>query len=198
MSDTEIYISNLTLAYGKNVFIRDLSIEKKGPSLIKVYGNNGAGKTSLLRYVGGIFEGNLNEEARKIKAPKGIKLLDNTTSLIDDLSVGENIKFFTKGILYEEKQQDELLTKVGMSKFNGDIVGDLSSGMKKRIETAILIWKKPSIICLDEPENFLDIDGVRIVRYIIKETIESGGIVIYSSLDKEAGDLNYDFRIDLN
>ena len=170
----------------------------KRQSLIKVYGNNGAGKTSLLRYISGIFEGSINEEDCIIEASKGIKLMDNAPSLIEDLSVGENIKFFTKGMLYEEKQQNELLTKVGMDKFNRDIVGDLSSGMKKRIETAILIWKKPSIVCLDEPENFLDKDGVKIVRHIIKETIKSGGIVIYSSLDKETGDFNYDLRIDLN
>ena len=198
MSDTNIHISNLTLSYGKNVFIRDLSIDLEGPSLVKVYGNNGAGKTSLLRYISGIFEGSINEEDCIIEASKGIKLMDNAPSLIEDLSVGENIKFFTKGMLYEEKQQNELLTKVGMDKFNRDIVGDLSSGMKKRIETAILIWKKPSIVCLDEPENFLDKDGVKIVRHIIKETIKSGGIVIYSSLDKETGDFNYDLRIDLN
>ena len=49
--------------------------------------------------------------------------------------------------------------------------------MKKRIETAILIWKKPSIVCLDEPENFLDKDGVKIVRHIIKETIKNKGLL---------------------
>ncbi len=198
MSETKINISKLTLSYGKNAFIKNLSIDLEAPSLIKVYGNNGAGKTSLLRYISGIFEGSINEEDCIIEASKGIKLMDNAPSLIEDLSVGENIKFFTKGMLYEEKQQNELLTKVGMDKFNRDIVGDLSSGMKKRIETAILIWKKPSIVCLDEPENFLDKDGVKIVRHIIKETIKSGGIVIYSSLDKETGDFNYDLRIDLN
>ena len=198
MSETKINISKLTLSYGKNAFIKNLSIDLEAPSLIKVYGNNGAGKTSLLRYISGIFEGSINEEDCIIEASKGIKLMDNAPSVIEDLSVGENIKFFTKGMLYEEKQQNELLTKVGMDKFNRDIVGDLSSGMKKRIETAILIWKKPSIVCLDEPENFLDKDGVKIVRHIIKETIKSGGIVIYSSLDKETGDFNYDLRIDLN
>jgi|TARA_B100001750_G_scaffold100166_1_gene79280 ABC-type multidrug transport system ATPase subunit len=198
VSETKINISKLTLSYGKNAFIKNLSIDLEAPSLIKVYGNNGAGKTSLLRYISGIFEGSINEEDCIIEASKGIKLMDNAPSLIEDLSVGENIKFFTKGMLYEEKQQNELLTKVGMDKFNRDIVGDLSSGMKKRIETAILIWKKPSIVCLDEPENFLDKDGVKIVRHIIKETIKSGGIVIYSSLDKETGDFNYDLRIDLN
>ena len=197
MRYTNIYIPNLTLSYGKNVFIRDLSIKLEGPCLVKVYGNNGAGKTSLLRYIAGIFEGNVNEGKNTIQAKEGIKLLDNTPSLIDDLSVGENIRFFTKGELYEEEHQNELLNKVGMDRFNKDTVSDLSSGMKKRIETAILIWKKPSIVCLDEPENFLDKDGVKIVKHIIQETIKAGGIVMYSSLDKEPGNLTYDERIDL-
>ena len=175
MSDTNIHISNLTLSYGKNVFIRDLSVDLEGPSLVKVYGNNGAGKTSLLRYIVGIFEGSVNEEKKRIQAEEGIKLLDNTPSLIEN----------------------ELLNKVGMNKFNKDVVANLSSGMKKRIETAILIWKKPSIVCLDEPENFLDQDGVKIVKHIIQETIKAGGIVIYSSLQKEPGNLHYDVRIDL-
>ena len=197
MSDTNIYIPNLTLSYGKNIFIRDLSIDLEGPSLVKVYGGNGAGKTSLLRYIAGIFDGNVNEAKNTIEAKEGIKLLDNTPSLIDDLNVGENIRFFTKGALYEEEHQNELLNKVGMDKFNKDTVANLSSGMKKRIETAILIWKKPSIVCLDEPDNFLDKDGVKIVKHIVQETVRAGGIVIYSSLDKESGDLAYDVRIDL-
>ncbi len=197
MSDTNIYIPNLTLSYGKNVFIRDLSIDIEGPSVIKVFGSNGSGKTSLLRYISGIFEGNADGEGNRIEAKRGIKLLDNTPSLLNDLNVGENIKFFTKGILFTEEEQNELLTKVGMDKFNKDVIGGLSSGMKKRIETAILLWKKPSIVCLDEPENFLDKDGVKIIQHIIKETISFGGIVIYSSLEKEQGVLKYDLRLDL-
>ena len=98
MSDTNIYIPNLTLSYGKNVFIRDLSIDIEGPSVIKVFGSNGAGKTSLLRYISGIFEGNADGEGNRIEAKRGIKLLDNTPSLLNDLSVGENIKFFTKAL----------------------------------------------------------------------------------------------------
>jgi len=193
-----INISDLTLSYGKDTFLKSLSLKVKGPSVIKIYGSNGAGKTSLLRAIAGVFDGDIKKGSIEIEAQQTIKLLDNTPSLIDDLSVKENIQFFTKGALMAEKQQENLLVKVGMQEFQNDLVSTLSSGMKKRIEIAILIWVKPSIVCLDEPSNFLDDDGIQIVDYLIEQVFQNQGIVIYSSLGKDEEKIDCDFTVNLD
>ena len=198
MNDIRINISDLTLAYGKDAFIKNFSLKVNGPSVVKIYGSNGAGKTSLLRYIAGIYEGNEKEGSIELEAHKTIKLLDNTPSLIDDLYVRENIKFFTKGSLITTQQQEELLVKVGMQEFQDDLVSTLSSGMKRRIEIAILLWASPSIVCLDEPGNFLDDDGMQVIDYLIKQIVQNQGIVVYSSLDGGKERIGYDMKVDLD
>jgi ABC-2 type transport system ATP-binding protein len=198
VNDIRINISNLTLSYGKDAFIKDLSFEVNGGSIVKVYGSNGAGKTSLLRCIMGIFDGEEKEGSIELEPQQTIKLLDNTPSLIEDLTVSENIKFFTNGTLITRQQQEGILTQVGMQEFRDDLVSILSSGMKKRIEIAILLWAKPNIICLDEPDNFLDDDGIQVIDYLIKKTIQNKGIVVYSSLDDDKDRIGYDLKVDLD
>ena len=198
MNDIRIDISKLTLSYGRDAFIKDLSLKVNGPSVVKIYGSNGAGKTSLLRYIAGIFEGEQREGSIELETQQTIKLLDNTHSLIDDLSVSENIKFFTKGTLLTRHQQEEILIKVGMQEFQDDLVSILSSGMKRRIELAILLWASPNIVCLDEPGNFLDNNGMKVVDYLIKKTIQNKGIVLYSSLDEQKDRIAHDLKVDLD
>ena len=198
MNDIRINISDLTLSYGKDAFIKNFSLKVNGPSVVKIYGSNGAGKTSLLRYIAGIYEGNEKEGSIELEAHQTIKLLDNTPSLIDDLYVRENIKFFTKGSLITKQQQEELLVKVGMQEFQDDLVSTLSSGMKRRIEIAILLWASPSIVCLDEPDNFLDDDGMQVIDYLIKQIVQNQGIVVYSSLDWGKERIGYDMKVDLD
>jgi len=198
VNDIRINISDLTLSYGKDAFIKNFSLKVNGPSVVKIYGSNGAGKTSLLRYIAGIYEGNEKEGSIELEAHQTIKLLDNTPSLIDDLYVRENIKFFTKGSLITKQQQEELLVKVGMQEFQDDLVSTLSSGMKRRIEIAILLWASPSIVCLDEPDNFLDDDGMQVIDYLIKQIVQNQGIVVYSSLDWGKERIGYDMKVDLD
>ena len=198
MNDIRINISDLTLSYGKDAFIKDFSLEIKGPSVVKIYGSNGTGKTSLLRAVAGIFEGEVKKGNIELGTQETIKLLDNTSSLIGDLSVKENIQFFTKRALMEERQQEELLVKVGMQEFQEDIVNTLSSGMKRRIEIAILLWANPSILCLDEPSNFLDGDAMQVIYYLIKHVVQNQGIVIYSSLNRDEEQIDYDLKVNLD
>ena len=70
--------------------------------------------------------------------------------------------------------------------------------MKRRIEIAILLWASPSIVCLDEPDNFLDDDGMQVIDYLIKQIVQNQGIVVYSSLDWGKERIGYDMKVDLD
>ena len=197
MNDTTIKLSNLTLSYGKDTFIKDFFLEINEPLIVKLCGPNGSGKTSLLRYISGIFEGSEKGGSLEVLAPKGIKLLDSSPSLIEDLSVEENVKFLTGGRVFDKKSLHNLLLKVGMEEFGEDLVSNLSSGMKRRVEIATLM-EGASILCLDEPQNFMDEDGIRIINFMNEMCIGRKGVVIYSSLNDNDDKIIYDVKVDLN
>ena len=197
VNDTRIKLSNLTLSYGKEAFIKDFSLEINEPSIIKLCGPNGSGKTSLLRYISGIFEGSEKGESFEVVAPQGIKLLDSSPSLIEDLSVEENIQFLTGGRVSDKKSLHNLLLRVGMAEFGEELVSNLSSGMKRKVEIATLM-EDASILCLDEPQNFMDEDGIRIINFMNEMCLSRKGIVIYSSLNDNDDKIIYDLKVDLN
>ena len=197
MNNTKIKISDLTLSYGKDAFIRDFSLEINEPSIVKLCGSNGSGKTSLLRYISGIFEGSEKGESFEVVAPQGIKLLDSSPSLIEDLSVEENVQFLTGGRVSDKKSLHNLLLRVGMAEFGEELVSSLSSGMKRRVEIATLM-EDASILCLDEPQNFMDEDGIRIINFMNEMCLSRKGIVIYSSLNDNDDKIIYDLKVDLN
>ena len=197
MNNTKIKISDLTLSYGKDAFIRDFSLEINEPSIVKLCGSNGSGKTSLLRYISGIFEGSEKGGSLDVEAPNGIKLLDSSPSLIEDLSVKENVQFLTGGNVFHKESLHYFLLKVGMTEFGEELVSNLSSGMKRRIEIATLM-EGGSILCLDEPQNFMDEDGIRIINFMNEMCLVKKGIVIYSSLNDNDDKIIYDVKVDLN
>ena len=197
MNNTKIKISDLTLSYGKDAFIRDFSLEINEPSIVKLCGSNGSGKTSLLRYISGIFEGSEKGGSLEVGAPKGIKLLDSSPSLIEDLSVEENVQFLTGGNVFHKESLHYFLLQVGMAEFGEELVSNLSSGMKRRVEIATLM-EGGSILCLDEPQNFMDEDGIRIINFMNEMCLVKKGIVIYSSLNDNDDKIIYDVKVDLN
>ena len=196
MNNTKIKISDLTLSYGKDAFIRDFSLEINEPSIVKLCGPNGSGKTSLLRYISGIFEGSEKGGSLDVEAPNGIKLLDSSPSLIEDLSVEENVKFLTGGNVFHKESLHYFLLQVGMTEFGEELVSNLSSGMKRRVEIATLM-EGGSILCLDEPQNFMDEDGIRIINFMNEMCIGRKGVVIYSSLNDNDDKIIYDVKVDI-
>lgn len=163
-------------------------------------GENGAGKSTLMN----ILTGNLHADAGELflngqpthitdpsdAAKKGIAIVYQQLSLIDNLSVAENIFANTQprnkwgiiqyGILYEKTKQ--LLQSLHMSYITPDKpVEDLSPGEKQMVEIAKALAKNPDILILDEPTASITDRETQTLFGIIKKLKEAGKSVIYIS-----------------
>jgi len=171
---------NLTLGYGNQLVIKNLEISLNFSKNYEITGKNGSGKTTLIMCISNNFIGNtFNSNIRR----KDTSLMEigSSPSLMPELSLLENIKYFLFNDNINEKMITNVLNKYELESFKSDLVRDFSSGMVKRSEIAIADLKNPKVLCIDEPRVYLDENGVDLLLNLIKKREKEGSTSILSS-----------------
>ena len=171
---------NLTLGYGNQLVIKNLDISLNFSKNYEITGKNGSGKTTLIMCISNNFIGNtFNSNIRR----KDTSLMEigSSPSLMPELSLLENIKYFLFNDNINEKMITNVLNKYELESFKSDLVRDFSSGMIKRSEIAIADLKNPKVLCIDEPRVYLDENGVDLLLNLITKREKEGSTSILSS-----------------
>ena len=171
---------NLTLGYGNQLVIKNLKISLNFSKNYEITGKNGSGKTTLIMCISNNFIGNtFNSNIRR----KDTSLMEigSSPSLMPELSLLENIKYFLFNDNINEKMITNVLNKYELESFKSDLVRDFSSGMIKRSEIAIADLKNPKVLCIDEPRVYLDENGVDLLLNLITKREKEGSTSILSS-----------------
>jgi ABC-2 type transport system ATP-binding protein len=171
---------NLTLGYGNQLVIKNLDISLNFSKNYEITGKNGSGKTTLIMCISNNFIGNtFNSNIRR----KDTSLMEigSSPSLMPELSLMENIKYFLFNDNINEKIITNVLNKYELKSFKSDLVRDFSSGMIKRSEIAIADLKNPKVLCIDEPRVYLDENGVDLLLNLITKREKEGSTSILSS-----------------
>ena len=171
---------NLTLGYGNQLVIKNLEISLNFSKNYEITGKNGSGKTTLIMCISNNFIGNtFNSNIRR----KDTSLMEigSSPSLMPELSLLENIKYFLFNDNINEKMISDVLNKYELESFKSDLVRDFSSGMIKRSEIAIADLKNPKVLCIDEPKVYLDENGVDLLLNLITKREKEGSTSILSS-----------------
>ena len=166
--------------------------------IIFVKGPNGAGKTTLLHLCAGLIqpkEGkgqilghDLSSERTAIR--KKVGLLSHSSGLYRDLTVLENITFWTQIAGVEKSEIDSriswALERMELdNKLQNQKSRSLSVGQKRRASLAVFIVRRPDLWLMDEPHAGLDQEGRQVVDDLIKESVRAGATVIVASHDLE-------------
>ena len=171
---------NLTLGYGNQLVIKNLDISLNFSKNYEITGKNGSGKTTLIMCISNNFTGNtFNSNIRR----KDTSLMEigSSPSLMPELSLLENIKYFLFNDNINENMISNVLNKYELESFKSDLVRDFSSGMVKRSEIAIADLKNPKVLCIDEPKVYLDENGVDLLLNLITKREKEGSTSILSS-----------------
>jgi heme exporter protein A len=184
--------SQIECVRGNRRLFRDLSFRLEAHQALRVRGENGSGKTSLLRIVAGLSpaeSGRVSWNDGNIRALgedylRDLLFLGHSNGLKDDLSPVENLRYALAlaGVVAGERALREALTEQGLAAIADLPVKLLSQGQKRRVALARLSFseEKPLWI-LDEPFTALDAASVeRLLRTVTKQ-LQRGGTVMFTT-----------------
>ncbi len=161
-----ISIQHLTKRFGKISAVDDVSITIKPGQAVALWGANGAGKTTIIRCVTGLYryKGTIHvngiDATRHGKAARhAIGYVPQELGFNDDLRVGAAIRFFASLRGSKIDDLDRVLGRVNLLGQHAKRMRELSGGMKQRLALAIALIGDPPVLVLDEVTASLDAVG---------------------------------------
>lgn len=168
----------------------DFSFLISAGQIVWIRGQNGQGKTSLLRTLIGLSEPESGEVIWHSNAdkesglPRDLLYIGHSNGLKEDLTVTEALQFLARLHSAECSKESVLiaLDVMGMRHRRDALVRTLSQGQRRRVALARLaLERKPSVWVLDEPLDALDDEGINTVNQLMLDHVARGGSILLSS-----------------
>ncbi|MCL1990927.1 MAG: ABC transporter ATP-binding protein [Defluviitaleaceae bacterium] len=195
MQENRIEFRNVTKKIKKQEIIKDISFTVKRGEVVGIIGENGSGKTTVLRLASGLsyptsgevsVNGKIIEAGKSGILPENIGILIEAPTFIKELTGFDNLNYLSK-IRNEITKEDiiKAMEQVGLDPKNKKKVATYSLGMRQRLGIAQAIMEKPNIILFDEPTNGLDLDGIERFEEIVTTLKKQGTSFIFVSHSME-------------
>jgi len=182
-------LKNIEKAFGEKQVLTGVSFRAESGKAFGLLGRNGAGKTTSIRILMGVFPANNGQvliDGQPIRYDKvGIGYLPEERGLYPKKIIAEQLTYFAelKGMHRKAAIQavDYWLERLGMSEYRNKRLDTLSKGNQQKIQLITALAHDPDIIILDEPFSGLDPVNAMLLKDVVKELIGKGKIVLFSS-----------------
>ncbi len=185
-----IDVRHLTKRFGDFTAVDDISFQVRAGEIFGFLGANGAGKTTAMKMLIGIWAPSAGEasvagydiytQSEQIK--RNIGYMSQRFSLYEDIPVIENIRFFggIYGVTGRQLQakSDALLEKLELTGARKTLVKELPLGWKQKLAFSLALLHEPRIIFLDEPTGGVDPITRRKFWELIYEAA-AGGVTVF-------------------
>lgn len=192
---TQIDLKNITVEFGKNKAVNDVSLKIDKGDIYGVIGFSGAGKSTLVRTINllqlptsGSIEVNgttlfadkkvqISKKELQVKRRK-IGMIFQHFNLLNEETVLENVAFALKHSKLSDQELEEkclhLLELVGLKDRANYYPAQLSGGQQQRVAIARALAMNPEMMLFDEPTSALDPEMVGEVLKTMKDLANSG------------------------
>lgn len=182
-------VSGLACSRGERRLFADVSFSLAGSEWLHVQGENGAGKTSLMRLLVGLSPADAGEifwrgeAAPSPEFRRDMIYLGHHAAVKEDLTPLENLRLAAAldGIDLSESAALAALIRLGLRGREELPVRVLSAGQKRRVLLARLLTRPALLWVLDEAFNALDVAAVKLLGDLIAEHLKGGGLAILTS-----------------
>jgi len=188
-----VEIRDLVKRFGAFLAVDHVNLEVRRGEIFGFLGPNGAGKSTTIRMLCGLLKptsgsatvGGLDISTQSEAIKQNIGYMSQRFSLYDDLSVEENIYFFS-GIYSvprdrRAERKDYVLRMAGIEERRSSLTGLLSGGWKQRLALGCAILHEPPILFLDEPTSGVDPIARRTFWDLIYQLSAAGNTIFVST-----------------
>ena len=188
-----VEIRDLVKTFGSFVAVDHVNLAVRKGEIFGFLGPNGAGKSTTIRMLCGLLKptsgsatvGGLDIATQSEAVKQNIGYMSQRFSLYDDLSVEENIDFFS-GIYSVPRERraarkDYVLKMAGIEERRSSLTGLLSGGWKQRLALGCAILHEPPILFLDEPTSGVDPIARRTFWDLIYQLSAAGRTIFVST-----------------
>ncbi len=182
-------LKNIKKSFGNKQVLTDVSFKAVGGKAFGLLGRNGAGKTTSIRILMDVFPADSGEvliDGQPIDYDKvGIGYLPEERGLYPKKIIIDQLTYFAelKGMNHKAavKSIDCWLERLGMTEYRNKRLDTLSKGNQQKIQLITALAHNPDIVILDEPFSGLDPVNAMLLKDVVKEQINKGKIVLFSS-----------------
>ena len=184
-----ISVQNVSKSFGQERVLKSVTRDFEKGRIHGIVGNNGSGKTVLMKCICGFLiptEGevivNGKRVGKDVDFPPGLGLIIETPGFLPNMTGVKNLEILAS--LNKKIGLEEIaaaIRRVGLDPLIKKPVGKYSLGMRQRLGIAQAIMENPSLLILDEPLNGLDKHGVAEMRQLIKGLKEQGKTILLAS-----------------
>lgn len=154
-SETVLQAERIAKSFGRHTVLNDVTFELRQGEIIGIVGENGTGKSTLLK----VLMGWLAPSAGKVMAHGSIGYCPQEANVFETLTVRENFRYFatayglrkTENAQSWEKVKDSLLDYFRFGQYENRLVSQLSGGTKQKLNLSLALLHSPDILILDEP-----------------------------------------------
>ena len=183
-----IELSGVRKEFADVTAVRDLDLTVEEGEVYGFLGPNGAGKSTtiniLLDFVrpsagkARVLGRDAHRESLAVRQRTGV--LPEGFGVYDRLSGRQHVEFAIDSKDAAD-DPDELLSRVGLAADGARKAGGYSKGMRQRLALAMALVGEPELLILDEPSSGLDPTGAKDMREIVREEVDRGATVFFSS-----------------
>ena len=182
-------LKNIEKSFGDKKVLTGVSLKAEGGKAFGLLGRNGAGKTTSIRILMNVFPADGGEvliDGSPIDYSKtGIGYLPEERGLYPKKIIIDQLTYFAelKGMMRKEaiRAVDYWLERLGMTEYRNKRLDTLSKGNQQKIQLITAIAHNPDIVILDEPFSGLDPVNAMLLKDVVKEQIDQGKVVLFSS-----------------
>ena len=188
-----VEVDGLCVSYGSTPVLVDVGLTVPAGGGVCVTGENGIGKSTLLRCVASLQRPDRGE-IRVFGRPPGstpdfwrdVVTTVEPPTWYPGLTVREHAELVCRAHGQDPEQSglDEALQRFGLGRHTDAIPPSLSSGQKQRLTLALAVLRPSALLILDEPEQRLDPEGRAYVAGLLGDYVKDGGSLLMASHDE--------------
>lgn len=182
-------LKNIEKSFGEKKVLSGISLQAESGKAFGILGRNGAGKTTAIRILMGVFSqdsGQVLIDGKPLdRRQLGFGYLPEERGLYPQVPISKQLCYFAelKGMDKKAaaKAVDRWLDRLDMNQYRNKCPNTLSKGNQQKIQMIAAVAHNPDVVILDEPFSGLDPVNAVLLKDVVKELIAENKVVLFSS-----------------